>query len=166
MGWQHEKPVVWEPAKHLTLLPEKVTVQIEGRNVQVQAWVYKYVSPTGGTVPILFLDTGLPENTPEDRGITDYLYGGDTAYRIKQEVVLGMGGVRMLQALEFHIKKYHMNEGTRAFSPWSCSCGSNATSRAYGTNGPSGTWSGCGISASSPRTPRWKRATTSSPTRS
>ncbi len=115
MGWQHEKPVDWEPAKHLTLLPEKVTVQIEGRNVQVQAWVYKYVSPTGGTVPILFLDTGLPENTPEDRGITDYLYGGDTAYRIKQEVVLGMGGVRMLQALEFHIKKYHMNEGHASF---------------------------------------------------
>jgi starch phosphorylase len=66
-------------------------------------------------VPILFLDTDLPENASQDQGLTDYLYGGDTEYRIKQEVVLGMGGVRMLQALEFHIKKFHMNEGHASF---------------------------------------------------
>ena len=115
MGWQREKPVVWDPAKHMTLLSEKVRVQIEGRDVYIQAWVYIVISPTGGKVPIFFLDTDLPENTPEDRGLTDYLYGGDTAYRIKQEVVLGMGGVRMLQALDFHIKKFHMNEGHASF---------------------------------------------------
>ena len=115
LGWQREKPVVWDPAKHMTLLSEKVKVQIEGRDVYIQAWVYIVISPTGGKVPIFFLDTDLPENTPEDRGLTDYLYGGDTAYRIKQEVVLGMGGVRMLQALDFHIKKFHMNEGHASF---------------------------------------------------
>jgi len=114
-GMQHEKPVVWDPAKAMQLMPAKVTVQIEGRDVHVQAWMYKQVSPTGGEIPIFFLDTDVPENTPEDRGITDYLYGGDHRYRIKQEVVLGMGGVRMLQALEIHIKKYHMNEGHAAF---------------------------------------------------
>jgi len=114
-GWQNEKPVVWDPAKYMTLLSEKVKVQIEGRDVHIQAWLYKVISPTGGKVPILFLDADLPENTPEDRGITDYLYGGDSNYRIKQEVVLGMGGVRMLQALEFHIKKFHMNEGHASF---------------------------------------------------
>jgi glycogen phosphorylase len=114
-GLQHEKPVIWDPARSMELLPEKVTVQIEGRDVHIQAWMYRQVSPTGGLVPIFFLDTDVPENTPEDRGITDYLYGGDHRYRIKQEVVLGMGGVRLLHALEIHIKKYHMNEGHAAF---------------------------------------------------
>ena len=114
-GWQMEKPVMWDPAKYMTLLPQKVKVQIEGRDVYIQSWVYMVVSPTGGKVPIFFLDTDLAENMPQDRAITDYLYGGDNVYRIKQEVVLGMGGVLMLQALEFHIKKYHMNEGHASF---------------------------------------------------
>jgi len=114
-GMQREKPVVWDPARSMKLLPPKVKVSIEGREVHVQAWLYRQVSPTGGTVPILFLDTDVAENAPEDRGITDYLYGGDHNYRIKQEVVLGMGGVRMLHALEFHVKKFHMNEGHAAF---------------------------------------------------
>ena len=114
-GWQQEKPVIWDPATYMRLLPAKVKVQIEGRDVTIQSWVYTVVSPTGGKIPIFFLDTDIPENTPEDRGITDYLYGGDHTYRIKQEVVLGMGGVRMLHALEFHIKKYHMNEGHASF---------------------------------------------------
>jgi starch phosphorylase len=114
-GLQHEKPVVWDPAQYMTLMREKVKVQIEGRDVYIQAWVYTVVSPAGGMVPILFLDTDTPENAPGDRSITDSLYGGDDTYRIKQEVVLGMGGVRMLQALEFHIKKYHMNEGHASF---------------------------------------------------
>ncbi len=114
-GWQKESPVSWDPSSHMTLLPQKVKVQIEGRDVFIQAWLYQVISPTGGKVPILFLDTHLPENTSEDQTITDILYGGDSLYRIKQEVVLGMGGVRMLTALEFQIKKYHMNEGHASF---------------------------------------------------
>ncbi len=114
-GWQREQPAVWDPASSMTLLPQNVKVSIEGRDVLVQAWLYQHVSVTGGKVPILFLDTDVPGNTAEDRAITDQLYGGDSAYRIKQEAVLGMGGVRMLQALEFHIKKYHMNEGHASF---------------------------------------------------
>jgi len=114
-GWQRERPVIWDPAKYMELMPAKVKVQIEGRDVCIQTWLYLVLSPTGGKVPIFFLDTDLPENTPEDRGITDYLYGGDSNYRIKQEIVLGMGGVRLLQAMEFHIKKFHMNEGHAAF---------------------------------------------------
>ncbi len=114
-GWQQEQPVRWEPADHMKPLPERVKVQIEGRDVQVRSWVYLVQSPTGGRIPILFLDTDLPENSAADRSITDQLYGGDSAYRIKQEVVLGMGGVRMLRTLDFHIKKYHMNEGHASF---------------------------------------------------
>jgi starch phosphorylase len=65
----------------------------------------------GGMVPILFLDTDVEGNAQEDRGIADLLYGGDEAYRFKQEIVLGIGGVRILEASGFKIRKYHMNEG-------------------------------------------------------
>ena len=110
-GDQIEFPDEWDPAKTLTLLPKKVTVNIEGRTVKVQAWLYEYQSITGGMVPILFLDTDIEENAPEDRGITDSLYGGDKRYRLKQEIVLGIAGTRMLKNLPFKIRKYHMNEG-------------------------------------------------------
>jgi glycogen phosphorylase len=73
--------------------------------------IYDLQSPTGGLVPVIFLDTYLPENDPEDRGITSVLYGGDERYRLKQEMVLGIGGTRMLNLLKFRINKYHMNEG-------------------------------------------------------
>jgi len=63
---------------------------------------------------VILLDTDLPENDAEDRVVTHYLYGGDERYRLKQEVVLGIGGARMLQALGFHIFRYHMNEGHSA----------------------------------------------------
>src|SRR5690606_20255607 len=65
----------------------------------------------GGREPVILLDTDLPENAPEDRRITDHLYGGDAAYRLKQEIVLGIGGVRMLEALGFRVIGYHLNEG-------------------------------------------------------
>jgi len=110
-GKQKEYPVEWIPSNYMLLLPAKVTVQIEGRDVVVQAWQYNEQSLTGGCVPIFFLDTDTEENTPDDREITSYLYGGDIAYRLKQEIVLGIGGVRMLHELGFEIKKYHMNEG-------------------------------------------------------
>lgn len=114
-GKQTDYPEKWSPAEHMQLLPHRIRVTIEGREVAVQAWVYSITSlVTQWRVPIFFLDTDLPENTPEDRAITDHLYGGDDRYRLKQEVVLGLGGVLMLRALGFRIKKYHMNEGHAA----------------------------------------------------
>lgn len=110
-GKQTELPVIWEPSNHMILLPVKIVVQIEGRDVMVQAWQYNEISLTRGCIPIFFLDTDLRENSPEDREITSRLYGGDLSYRLKQEVILGIGGVRMLHELGFEIKKYHMNEG-------------------------------------------------------
>jgi starch phosphorylase len=65
-------------------------------------------------VPIFLLDTDLEENSGWDRGLTDHLYGGDTNYRLQQEIVLGMGGVRMAKALGHRINVYHMNEGHAA----------------------------------------------------
>jgi len=110
-GKQTEYPVSWDPSRSMTLLPARITLQIEGRDVLVQAWEYNVESLTGGCIPIFFLDTDIEGNAPEDREITHYLYGGDLAYRLKQEIVLGIGGVRMLHEIGFEIKKYHMNEG-------------------------------------------------------
>ena len=110
-GKQTEYPVSWDPSQSMTLLPARITLQIEGRDVLVQAWEYNVESLTGGCIPIFFLDTDIEGNAPQDREITHYLYGGDLAYRLKQEIVLGIGGVRMLHEIGFEIKKYHMNEG-------------------------------------------------------
>lgn len=110
-GWQQENPVDWNPEDLLELLPDKGLVTIEKRDVKVQAWLYRVQSPTGGQVPVLFLDTDIPGNLAEDRSITDQLYGGDREYRLKQEIVLGIGGARLLQVLGFQLRKYHLNEG-------------------------------------------------------
>ena len=110
-GRQTESPESWDPSRSMELLPQKITVEIEGRDVYVQAWVYEVKSLTGGNIPVFYLDTDVVENGLEDRDITSSLYGGDTTYRLKQEIVLGIGGARMLRRLGFEIKKYHMNEG-------------------------------------------------------
>ncbi len=114
-GRQIELPAVWEPSMLMATAPDKVSVTLEGRPVYIQAWIYFVESLRGGGIPVIFLDTDLPENSSEDRALTDHLYGGDASYRIKQEMILGIGGVRMLRKLGFKIKKYHMNEGHAAF---------------------------------------------------
>ena len=69
------------------------------RTVNLRAWRYDVRGISGHVVPVLLLDADLPANAPEDRRLTDHLYGGDTRYRLCQEVILGIGGVRMLRAL-------------------------------------------------------------------
>ena len=113
-GHQIELPAEWDPSLLMTTAPEKVTITMEGKPVYIQAWIYFVESVRGGNIPVIFLDTNLAENTPENRGLTDSLYGGDENYRLKQEAILGIGGVRMLRKLGFQIKKYHMNEGHAA----------------------------------------------------
>lgn len=105
----------WRPQDHLTLLPQKVTVKLQGRNISIGVWAMN-LEDKGHAVPVFFLDTNLPENTPEDRAITGQLYGGDGVMRLKQEAVLGIGGVKMLRALGYaDIGTFHMNEGHAAF---------------------------------------------------
>ncbi len=114
-GQQSEYPVSWNPHDMMSLLSEKVSVTIQGREVYIQAWVYQVIGAAGFEVPVLFLDCNLPENDEFSRTLTTYLYGGDEEYRFCQEIVLGIGGVRMLQKLGFsRINKYHMNEGHSA----------------------------------------------------
>ncbi|MFQ5821139.1 MAG: alpha-glucan family phosphorylase [Candidatus Heimdallarchaeota archaeon] len=110
-GNQIEHPVEWTPSKFMNQLPTQVRVQIQDREVRIKAWLYDHQSLMGGVASILFLDTDVEGNTPEDRDITSFLYGGDERYRLKQEIVLGIGGVKMLEASGFKIRKYHMNEG-------------------------------------------------------
>jgi len=75
---------------------------------------YDMVGRAGHVVPIYLLDTDMEENTGWDRGLTDHLYGGDTNYRLEQEIVLGMGGARMASALGHKVNVHHMNEGHAA----------------------------------------------------
>ncbi len=110
-GWQHERPVHFEPGPPLRSLPVHVEVSIEGRTVHVGAWQYD-LGDTDFKIPVILLDTDLEENSGYDRSLTDYLYGGDRNYRLAQETVLGIGGVRMLRALGYcGIQRFHMNEG-------------------------------------------------------
>ena len=109
----HDDP--WSPAEWATPLEAMIAVGIEGRSVWIRPWLYVVTSPIGHRIPVLLLDTDLDQNTPEDRKITDHLYGSGDVYRLKQEIVLGIGGVRLLQALGFSIGTYHLNEGHAAF---------------------------------------------------
>jgi starch phosphorylase len=113
-GRQLEQEDPWDPTAWAVPLGAAVAVQIEHRDVWIRPWLYIYTCPRGHSIPILLLDTDLAENGEGDRQISHELYGGDEAYRLKQEIVLGIGGVRVLQALGFSIHTYHLNEGHAA----------------------------------------------------
>jgi starch phosphorylase len=111
-GQQHEQPVIWHPEQVLEPVDASAAVQIEGRTVHIRAWRYTVHGVNGHIVPVYLLDTCLPENTEWDRTLTDYLYGGDSHYRLCQEIVLGMGGATMLRSLGYDGELYyHLNEG-------------------------------------------------------
>jgi len=111
-GWQVEEPVEWVVEDHMQELPVRTSVTLEGRTIQLRAWRFDVAGIRGFDVPVYLLDSDLPENSEWDRTLTDTLYGGDAHYRLCQEVVLGMGGVKMLRALGYEsIERFHMNEG-------------------------------------------------------
>lgn len=90
--------------------PLIIEIRIKSEPVKIQVWRVQ-----AGRVPLYLLDTNLQENPPHLRDITDQLYGGDREKRIRQEIVLGVGGVRALQALNIEPTVYHMNEGHSGF---------------------------------------------------
>lgn len=111
-GWQREEPAEWIIEDYLKEMLPRASVTIEGRGVHLRAWRYEVEGVSGYNVPVYFLDSDLPENSEWDRTLTHFLYGGDQHYRLCQEVILGMGGVRMLRALGYdRIERFHMNEG-------------------------------------------------------
>ena len=114
-GTQTEEPVQWRVEDFLQEESARVTVPLEDRRVELRCWRYDAIGVRGFTVPIYFLDADLPSNAEVDRNLTGTLYGGDHYYRLCQEVLLGIGGVRMLRALGHDgLTRYHMNEGHAA----------------------------------------------------
>ncbi len=116
-GWQlelfprndfHNMPVT--QMRNATGQPLSISVDMPGRQCRAAIW-----RTTVGRINLYMLDTNVPENSPEDRHITAQLYGGDQEMRIRQEILLGIGGVRMLKELGIAPKAFHMNEGHSAF---------------------------------------------------
>ncbi len=110
--WQIEEPVEWNVEHFFEENPARGSVVIEGRVVTLRAWKYEIRGFGGYRVPVYLLDSDLPENSQWDRNLTSALYGGDSYYRLCQEIILGMGGLKMLRALGYDaIERFHMNEG-------------------------------------------------------
>lgn len=116
-GWQMER----YPINNFSVMPmtrerrvdgtlHTIDVAYPGRTVRAQIWRVRV-----GRVPLFLLDTNVPDNRPEDRAITNQLYGGDTEMRICQEILLGIGGMYALTALGISPVVCHMNEGHSAF---------------------------------------------------
>jgi starch phosphorylase len=111
-GWQREESVTWSVENVLEEMRERAAVTLEGRTIHLRSWRYEVHGEGGFRVPVYFLDSDLRENSEWDRTLTHFLYGGDQHYRLCQELVLGIGGVKMLRALGYeNIERFHMNEG-------------------------------------------------------
>lgn len=114
-GQQSEEPQEWRPEEVLGPLQPVVLGFLEGKEVKIGGWRHLIIGLTGHSVPVYFLDVDLPENSAWERTLTDHLYGGDDAYRLCQEAILGIGGVRFLRAMGHrNISRFHMNEGHSA----------------------------------------------------
>jgi starch phosphorylase len=116
-GWQQEAypeldfyNLAITPMKYTDGSPVHVRVDLPDNAVFCKVW-----RASIGRIPLYLLDTNIQENSPADREITSKLYGGGTELRIKQEIVLGIGGVRALEALNITPTVFHMNEGHSAF---------------------------------------------------
>jgi starch phosphorylase len=111
-GRQREEPDSWNVEQHLDEMAPRVEVEVEGRPVRLRCWRRMIEGVLGAGLPVYFLDADLPENDERQRRLTDHLYGGDRRYRLSQECILGIGGLRMLRALGYEgLETYHMNEG-------------------------------------------------------
>jgi starch phosphorylase len=114
-GTQTEEPADWRVEDFLQEESPRISVPIESRRVELRCWRYSVKGVRGFEVPVYFLDADLPANAECDRNLTGTLYGGDAYYRLCQEVILGIGGVRILRALGYNdLTRYHMNEGHAA----------------------------------------------------
>jgi starch phosphorylase len=116
-GWQHEvyEQLDWsdgpiEPALTPRGVPCSVIVPIGNRAVRIAVWRVRV-----GRIMLYLLDTDVDQNAPEDRELSARLYGGDRTGRLQQEVILGIGGVQALRALDVHPGVWHLNEGHAAF---------------------------------------------------
>ena len=110
-GWQEERNERINPAAH-GVHPTGLTIEVDlaGTTALVAIWRVDV-----GRIPLYLLDTNLPENTPDVIAVTNRLYGGDEQHRLRQEIILGIGGVRALRALGIAPQVFHSNEGHAGF---------------------------------------------------
>ena len=114
-GNQSERDVSWRPEDRLEPIGMVAEVMLQGRRVKIQAWRYQVQGLSSRKIPVYLLDTDLPENSAYDRTLTDHLYGGDERYRLCQEAILGLGGIRALERIGYTgVQSYHLNEGHSA----------------------------------------------------
>jgi starch phosphorylase len=111
-GWQEERYPVLDPHSMALRLVEDATVQVDlaGETLSAQIWLAQV-----GRVKLYLLDADVEVNTDELRAVTDRLYGGGTEHRIRQEILLGIGGVRALRAVGAETQVFHTNEGHAGF---------------------------------------------------
>jgi starch phosphorylase len=105
----------FNPGRFFEKMPQTVTVEIEGRPVKIGVWKHEIEGITGHKVAIYFLDSFFPENERWDRDLTKELYDTNQYTRLCQELILGVGGVRMIRELGLEIDVFHMNEGHASF---------------------------------------------------
>lgn len=111
-GNQQEISVCWEPSLIMRPLKPKVQVSIDNTPVTIRAWQQDIIGNKGYHVPLILLDTDIEENSQLYRELTYLLYGGEQIHRLRQEIILGIGGVRMLRKLGYNkLRRFHMNEG-------------------------------------------------------
>jgi starch phosphorylase len=102
----------WQPVLHDDGRQLTVTIETRGTPIMARVWLMMV-----GRVRLYLLDCDVEGNSPDDRNLTNRLYGGDERTRVRQELVLGVGGVRLLKALGISPGVYHLNEGHSAFAP-------------------------------------------------
>lgn len=108
----------WQKLDQLVKLPNRIEMEIAGQRTFVMCWRHDIVSPDGFVVPVYLLDTNILENPQWIRDFTQNLYGSNSDIRFCQELILGIGGVKMLRSLGYKdVKTYHLNEGHTAFAP-------------------------------------------------
>ncbi|MBN1800570.1 MAG: alpha-glucan family phosphorylase [Candidatus Lokiarchaeota archaeon] len=115
-GNQVERDVEWDFETNFIKLKEKVVLELQDKSITVEAWKYNILGRTGHLVPVILLDTDIPENEPWQRNLTHVLYDANRFQRVVQEMILGVCGYKMLEKLGYsQIEIYHLNEGHAAF---------------------------------------------------
>jgi len=107
----------WQKLDQITKLPAQISLTLAGTQVKIGCWRYDIVGMDGFTVPVYLLDTDLVENSPWARELTRNLYDGRGEFRLCQEAILGLGGIKMLRVQGYKkIETYHLNEGHSTFA--------------------------------------------------
>ncbi len=117
-GDQKEQEIQWNFFYEFEKVTKPITIKIEDKEVKISAWLYKVIGQSGHVVPIYLLTTDVPGNEPWMKEMTGSLYDSTSRWnRIVQEMILGIGGVRLLKSLGYNnIKTWHLNEGHGSFA--------------------------------------------------